>query len=127
MAPGEGKTIVGLRAASLLNVTTLVIVHKNLLMTQWKERIEACLPNAKVGFVQGDVEDVEGKDIVICTVQSIIREGKYDEGFFERFGFVIIDEAHRNMTHCDLTYLQISLQKSFVRLSLSLGAGIYLH
>jgi superfamily II DNA or RNA helicase len=95
MSPGDGKTIVGLKAASLLGKSTLVIVHKNFLLNQWKERIESCLPNARIGIIQGEIADIEDKDIVICMVQSIIREGKYEDNFFDRFGFVIIDEAHR--------------------------------
>ena len=31
---------------------TLIIVHKEFLMNQWKERLNQFLPNAKVGIIQ---------------------------------------------------------------------------
>ena len=58
-------------AISELKKKTLVIVHKEFLLQQWTERINQFLPTAQVGRIQGDVIDIEGKDIVIGMLQSL--------------------------------------------------------
>ena len=60
---GFGKTVLALYLVAALKVKTLVIVHKEFLMDQWKERIEFFLPNARVGKIQGDIVNIDDKDI----------------------------------------------------------------
>lgn len=91
--PGKGKTGMGLYLGSLINKPFLIIVHKTFLLNQWKERINQFLPNAKIGIIQQDKIDIEGKDIVIGMLQSICQKD-YDEDVFEKFQFVIFDEVH---------------------------------
>jgi SNF2 family DNA or RNA helicase len=62
---GRGKTVMALKILSELKVKTLVIVHKGFLLNQWVERIEQFLPGARVGRIQGQVMDIEDKDVVI--------------------------------------------------------------
>lgn len=91
---GQGKTIIGLYLISQLKKKTLVIVHKEFLLNQWVERIEQALPDAKVGRIQQNIYDVEGKDIVIGMLQTISMKD-FSLIDFDCFGHVIIDEAHR--------------------------------
>lgn len=91
---GRGKTIMALNIISKLKVKTLVIVHKEFLMNQWIERIEAFLPSAKVGKIQGSVFDVEGKDIVIGMLQTLYIKD-FKNNAFSHFGLTIVDEVHR--------------------------------
>ena len=42
---GYGKTVIALYICHYLKVKTLVIVHKEFLLNQWKERIEQLLQN----------------------------------------------------------------------------------
>ena len=88
-----GKTVLALNIISLVKKKTLVIVHKEFLMNQWIERITQFLPNAKVGKIQGQVLDIEGKDIVIGMLQSLSMK-EYPDSIFNSFGFTIIDEVH---------------------------------
>lgn len=90
---GYGKTVLGLYLASKLGVKTLVIVHKEFLVNQWKERIKQFLPYARIGRIQGSNIYVDGYDIVIGMLQSISMK-EYDESVFSSFGFVIYDECH---------------------------------
>ena len=62
---GYGKTCLALYIATVLKKKTLVIVHKSFLLNQWIERINEFVPKAKVGKIQGQIIDIEGKDIVI--------------------------------------------------------------
>ena len=88
------NTVMSLKMISDIKKKTLIIVHKEFLMNQWIERIEEFLPTAKVGKIQGQVFDIEGKDIVIGMLQTL-----YDKDFganaFTSFGLTVIDEVHR--------------------------------
>jgi superfamily II DNA or RNA helicase len=90
--PGKGKTVMALKIIERLSVKTLVVVHKSFLTNQWKERIEQFLPGAKVGTIQGQVFDIENKDIVIGMVQSLSMK-EYPQNAFESFGLTVFDEC----------------------------------
>ncbi len=90
----SGKTVIGLYLIAQLGKKTLVIVHKEFLINQWKERIRQFLPNARIGVIQQDKVDIEDKDIVIGMLQSISMKA-YAMDTFDSMGFVIIDECHR--------------------------------
>ena len=90
---GYGKTILSLYLIWKLKKKALVIVHKEFLVNQWKERIEEFLPDAKVGTIQGSTFDIEGKDIVLGMLQSISMK-EYEDNAFFFFCFTIIDECH---------------------------------
>lgn len=88
-----GKTSASLYISSKLKRKTMVIVHKEFLMNQWIERIRQFLPMAKIGKIQCPVIDVEGKDIVLVMLQSLVMKD-YPASLFETFGFTILDEVH---------------------------------
>ena len=90
---GYGKTILALYLITLLKKKTIVIVHKDFLISQWKERIEQFIPDAKVGTIQGPIFDIEGKDIVLAMLQSLSMK-EFSSNAFDSFGFTIIDECH---------------------------------
>jgi superfamily II DNA or RNA helicase len=91
--PGKGKTVMALNIISKIQKKTLVIVHKSFLMNQWDERIKTFLPNAKIGKIQGEVIDIENKDIVLGMLQSLSNK-KYDPAIWDDFGLCIFDECH---------------------------------
>lgn len=94
LSTGYGKTVIMLYLISQIKKKTLVIVHKEFLLNQWKERIEQFLPNARIGIIQANKYDVDNCDIVIGMLQSI--SGKiYAMDAFDSFGMVAIDECHR--------------------------------
>jgi len=88
-----GKTSASLYICSQLKKKTLVIVHKEFLMNQWIERIGQFIPSAKVGKIQGQIVDIDNKDIVICMLQSLVLK-EYPITLFDCFGLTIIDEVH---------------------------------
>ena len=90
---GGGKTVLALHIASILSVKTVVVVHKDFLMTQWRDRIMEFLPTARIGKIQQNTVDIENKDIVLAMVQSLSMK-EYDEGTFDSFGLSIFDECH---------------------------------
>jgi len=90
---GGGKTVLSLYIVSLLKKKTIVVVHKDFLMTQWRDRILEFLPEAKIGKIQQNTIDIENKDIVLAMVQSLSMK-EYDKNVFTSFGLAIFDECH---------------------------------
>lgn len=112
-----GKTSASLYILGQLKKKTLVIVHKEFLMNQWIERIHQFLPDATIGKIQGQVIDVENKDIVLCMIQSLVSK-EYPSHLFESFGFTIIDEVH----HISSQTFSNSLFKVVTKYMLGLSA-----
>jgi superfamily II DNA or RNA helicase len=51
------------------------------------------LPGARIGTIQGQIVDIENKDIVIAMIQSISMKN-YHESLFDSFGLSLYDECH---------------------------------
>ena len=89
---GFGKTTVALAIACTLGKRTMIVVHKEFLANQWKERIEQFCPGATIGFVQQAKKQTDC-DFVIAMLQSLsMKEYSFDD--FDSIGTVIVDEAH---------------------------------
>ena len=114
---GGGKTVLALHIISVLKKKTIVIVHKDFLMTQWRDRILEFLPDAKIGKIQQDTIDIEGKDIVLSMVQSLSMK-EYDDGVFDSFGLAIFDECH----HLGAEVFSKSMRKVASKYMLGLSA-----
>ena len=116
---GAGKTVMALNLACRLKVKTLVIVHKTFLQEQWIERIEQ-FTDAKIGIIRRDTVDVDGKDIVIGSIQSISKR-HYGTKIFKQFGLVIYDEAH----HVSSKHFSKCLLQTCCKYTLALTATPY--
>ncbi len=90
---GLGKTVVALYIISILKVKTLIIVHAEFLLEQWKARIEQYLPDARIGIIRQQRQENENVDISIGMIQTIISRD-YPKGFFNSYGLTLIDENH---------------------------------
>jgi superfamily II DNA or RNA helicase len=90
---GGGKTVCALYIASQLKLPTIVLVHSGFLKDQWVERIQAFLPKARIGTIQGEVLDIKNKDIVVGMLQTISMK-EFPPKTFSSFGLVIVDECH---------------------------------
>ena len=112
-----GKTTISLYIISQIRRKTLVIVHKEFLLNQWVERIQQFLPNARIGRLQGNVIDIENKDIVIAMLQSLSMKD-YPAETFSSFGFSIFDEVH----HISSEVFSCALFKLVTKYMLGLSA-----
>ena len=89
---GYGKTTVALAIAAKLKLRTMIIVHKEFLANQWRERIQQFCPGATIGVVQRDRVETDC-DFVIAMLQSLsLKEYSYEA--FESIGTLFVDEAH---------------------------------
>lgn len=89
---GYGKTTVALAIAAKLGLRTMIVVHKEFLANQWRERIKQFCPGATIGTVQRDKIEVDC-DFVIAMLQSLSLK-EYEASQFDSIGTVFIDEAH---------------------------------
>lgn len=90
---GGGKTVCALYIASQLRLPTLVIVHNSFLRDQWLERVHMFLPDARVGRIQGETCEIDGKDIVIAMLQTLSMK-EIPISTFKPLGLIIVDECH---------------------------------
>jgi len=90
---GFGKTIMSLYIACQLKKKTIFVSHKDFLNQQFIETVKIFAPDAKIGIIKQSKVDVEGKDFIIASLQSLAMR-EYDSSIFDDIGFVIIDEVH---------------------------------
>jgi len=112
-----GKTVIAINIIAKLKKKTFIIVHKEFLMNQWIERISQFLPEARIGKIQGQIIDIDDKDIVIGMLQSLSMK-EYPSFIFESFGLTIIDEVH----HISSEVFSNSLFKLVTKYMLGLSA-----
>lgn len=109
---GAGKTVMAIKIISKLAVKTLIIVHKEFLLNQWVERIHEFLPTARIGRIQGNVFDSEGKDIVIGMLQTLY-DREFPAGAFDDFGLTVVDEVHR-IGSCQFSRALLRIQTPYM-------------
>jgi superfamily II DNA or RNA helicase len=99
-ATGLGKTIVFASLARRMNCRTLVLAHRDELVSQAVDKIRGQWPEASIGIVKAELNQVD-RDVVVASVQTLARPNRLrsligGDGFFARqlFGLVVADEAH---------------------------------
>ena len=85
---GAGKTRVALAAIATLRLPTLVLVPTRVLMAQWVEALMA-LGGGPVGRLGDTHRTVE--PLTVATYESAWR---HSAGIGDRFGLIVVDEAH---------------------------------
>lgn len=89
---GFGKTTVALAIACKLKYRTMIVVHKEFLANQWRERIRQFCPGATIGTVQRDLKETDC-DFIVAMLQSLsLKEYSFTD--FDSVGTLIVDEAH---------------------------------
>lgn len=91
---GFGKTVVGAKIISELKTNTLIIVNRNNLLEQWKERLSYFLDVNKkeIGQIGASKEKPNGR-LDVASFQSLFKKDNLEE-LVKDYGLVIIDECH---------------------------------
>lgn len=92
--PGFGKTVVGCALIAERRVSTLVLVHRQPLLDQWKESMVKFLRlNPKdIGILGGTIKKTTGA-LDLMMLQTLTRMGDLGE-MAHRYSQVIVDECH---------------------------------
>ncbi|MBA3461397.1 MAG: DEAD/DEAH box helicase [Deltaproteobacteria bacterium] len=91
---GSGKTLVALGAIAELGVHALIVVPTRVLLDQWIERLSAVWPHPIGRLGDGD-HQIEA--ITVATYASAVL---WVPRIGDRFGIVIVDEAHHVGAWC---------------------------
>lgn len=92
-ATGTGKTILFSALVARWNVPTLILAHREELLTQARDKLRAVWPQADIGLI-GAGYDERGHRITIASVASMAQPRRAAELRALRLGLVIVDEAH---------------------------------
>ncbi|RXJ89754.1 helicase [Arcobacter sp. CECT 8983] len=89
--PGFGKTLLGAKMFEQRACSTLIIVNKNMLLDQWRDRFVEYFDykKADIGFLGKSKNKLNGK-IDVATMQSL----KNSPEIINNYSFVIVDECH---------------------------------
>ena len=89
-----GKTVVASKLIAERGVSTLVLVHRQQLLDQWRERLAVFLdlPIKTIGQIAGG-KTSRGGCVDVALLQSLQRKGEVKD-FVAEYGHVIVDECH---------------------------------
>lgn len=94
MPTGTGKTVAFVTLARDLDWPTLILVHRDELVTQTVNTLEDVWPDASVGVVKAKLDDWhDDEQVVVASVQSL-HNGRLTRIPRDRFELVVADEAH---------------------------------
>ena len=93
-APGFGKTVLGIYLIARRSCNTLILVHRQPLLEQWRSQIAIFLGREakSIGRIGGGKRKPTGQ-IDVAMIQSLSRKDSVDDIVAE-YGQVIIDECH---------------------------------
>ncbi len=92
--PGSGKTVMGAALLAARRRNTLILVHSQPLVEQWRARLAAFLGVnlSDIGIIAGGKRKVTGR-IDVATLQSLVKGDAVDD-VVATYGHVIVDECH---------------------------------
>lgn len=99
------NTAMSIYIASKINLKTLVLCHRIVLINQWKDSIQRFCPEAKVQILTSKSVIKNDSDFFIINAANV---SKHTREFYKDIGFVIVDEAHLVMAEklsCCMRYL----------------------
>jgi superfamily II DNA or RNA helicase len=92
--PGSGKTVIGIALIAERACSTLVLVHRQSLLDQWRAQLALFLglDAREIGQIGAGKRSGNGR-IDVAMIQSLIRHGEVSE-LLDHYGQVIVDECH---------------------------------
>lgn len=91
---GMGKTVVFSHLIGREHAKgrkTLVLVHRDELAEQAKQKIRSVAPSASVGIVKAERNEIHA-DVIVASVQTLARPARREQ--ITNVGIVIVDECH---------------------------------
>lgn len=115
-----GKTVVGIRMIAERGLSTLILVHRRILLDQWIDRLShfTDIPREAIGVVGGGRRKPKGV-VDVALIQSLVRKGEVDDLVAE-YGHVIVDECH----HLSAVSFEMVARRLKARFVLGLSATV---
>lgn len=92
---GSGKTVLMAAIAKKFNARTLLLAHREELITQAIDKFKLFWPDANIGICMADHEDID-KQVVVGSIQSCSRPRRLERLKEINFELLMIDEAHHS-------------------------------
>lgn len=93
---GAGKTVVFSHLAHLMHrqhgVRTLIIAHREELITQAAAKVRAVAPHLNVGIVKAAKDEHQDADVIVGSIQTLAVRRRREA--ITGIGLIIVDEAH---------------------------------
>lgn len=102
---GSGKTIIMSAIAKHFNKKTLVLAHREELITQARDKFRLVWPNVDVGICKAELNEIDCQ-VVIGSIQTCSRAKRLEELKKQGFEVLMIDEAHHSVSSTYLTIIQ---------------------
>lgn len=101
-SPAFGKTYCAIDIMCRLKVKTLIVVDMSLLIEQFLESIHKFtkVHDTRIGIIKAKDRDIENKDIIIATAQTLSKDEKLLKQLSKFVSFLIIDEVQ--IASCDM-------------------------
>nr|WP_319495302.1 DEAD/DEAH box helicase family protein [uncultured Desulfobacter sp.] len=108
-ATAFGKTVIGAKLISMKKVNTLVLVHRQQLLSQWRERLEQFLiinesfpelPEKRGRKKEQNIigHMAAGKDRLSCIIDIAVMQSLNNKGdvkdVVKNYGMILVDECH---------------------------------
>ena len=106
---GSGKTILMSALAKEFNRKTLILAHREELITQTLDKLKLFWPDAKVGICKAERDEIQ-EQIVIGSVQTCSRPHRLERLKEQGFELLMIDEAHHSIAN---SYQSIISERGF--------------
>ena len=115
-----GKTVVAAAMIAHRQRSTLVLVHRKELLTQWVERLKQFLSidADQIGVIGGGKRKPTGC-IDVAVIQSLVRKGEVSD-LISGYGHLIVDECH----HLSAASFELVARRSKARYVLGLSATV---
>ncbi|MDD5308700.1 MAG: DEAD/DEAH box helicase family protein [Deltaproteobacteria bacterium] len=92
--PGIGKTVVGVQLIAKRGRNTLVLVHRQPLLDQWRNQLALFLgwDLKQIGQIGAGKDKANGR-LDVAMIQSLVHKGVVKD-LVARYGHVVVDECH---------------------------------
>lgn len=94
---GVGKTVLFTEFLEALGTKTLIAVPTKTLLHQTVKKLKQFAPTVGAGKVYEKAKEF-GKDVIVTTYASLVRQIEKGTIKPEEFGLIILDEAHRSLS-----------------------------
>jgi DNA or RNA helicases of superfamily II len=94
---GCGKTLLFGALVKELNTRTIVIAHREELLSQARDKILLVWPEADIGIIKAEQNEVDHQ-VIVASIQTISRAKRLAELQEQGFNLMIVDEAHHTIS-----------------------------
>lgn len=106
---GSGKTVIFAHLVKIMHdrgVKTLVLAHRDELIEQAAAKLATVAPDLRVGVLKAARREIDGRDVIVASVQSLARPERRAELVRAGVRLIIVDECHHAVADTYMTVLR---------------------